>query len=260
MSETPGFIVLSRKMFGGDDPLWPDDREYTRAEAWIDLIQDASWRPRTRLIDGETVQIERGQLIASQRFLAERWNWTRKRVRGFLDLLERMGRVNVDSNHQKAHLGSIITLVDYDDYQYRPSKKAHQRARRGPTEGPNKIELKELKGIQQGSLEVEKNGTIEAVWNHYISTYADRFSEGRAKRLKLDSAGRPGKIKARLREGYSQNDLCRAIDGYFESDWHVERGKVELEYILRNQSSVEEGLTKADQAEERRDPHQIPGP
>lgn len=254
---------MRRKLFDGRDPFWSEEREFSRFEAWVDLIQLAAYHDHSVLVKGEPIQIERGQVIASQRFLAERWNWSTNKVRRFWSVLEELDRAEVDSNHPKNHLGSIITLVNYDKHQPDLSETNHQTNHRQTTHEPKPIREtrdKKEKNKQQGSLGVEANGTIKAVWNHYVSSYADRFSEGRANRLKLDSSGRLGKIKARLREGYTKHNLCRAIDGYFASEWHVERGKVELEYILRNQSTVEEGLTKADQAEERRDPHSLPGP
>lgn len=79
-----------------------------------------------------------------------------------------------------------------------------------------------------------------------MSRYAQRYSPQRAERLKLTAAGRDGKIRGRLGEGYSEENLCTAIDGNFGDDWHRERDKHELEYVLRNQSKVEEFFNRAD--------------
>lgn len=85
---------------------------------------------------------------------------------------------------------------------------------------------------------------VQLVWEHYVQRYAERYSEDRAARLKLDACGRRGKIKARLREGYGVEELLQAIDGCYGDEWHAERGKDELEYILRNQSKVEDFLDR----------------
>lgn len=92
----------------------------------------------------------------------------------------------------------------------------------------------------------EPSPAVRKVWRHYVERYADRYSEKRADRLKLTAAGRDGKIRGRLREDYSPEELCRAIDGCFEDPWHRDRDKHDLEYILRNQPKVEDFLNRAE--------------
>lgn len=73
---------------------------------------------------------------------------------------------------------------------------------------------------------------------------------------KLDPTRR-GKIKARLREGFTVEQLCRAIDGVARSDWHCgdnPSGKVydDLVTVLRDAPQVEKFLALA--------PRTNPGP
>lgn len=134
MSRSWGHVKLSRKLFSGEDPFWEEDRQFSRAEAWIDLIQDASWRDRTAIISGQPIQIERGQLVGSRRYLADRWNWSTWKVGKYLDLLEEMGRIRADTEHENNHLGAVITIVNYDKYQATPSD--HQPDDQPPTKHP----------------------------------------------------------------------------------------------------------------------------
>lgn len=156
MSRNRGWIRLSRKLFDGHDRFWPDDREFTRFEAWIDLIQEAEWRDRTRMIDGQTIDLERGQLIASQRFLAERWNWSTGKVRRYLELLVDLDRIEWETNHPDNHLGAIITIVNYDRYQSSPSETNretnHQRTTNEP---PTNRNLKKLNEEEEGEEQTE---------------------------------------------------------------------------------------------------------
>lgn len=136
MRRSYGHIKISRKMFDGDDPFWSEERRFSRAEAWIDLIQEASWRDREAVVDGQVVQLGRGQLIGSQRYLADRWGWSTKKVRRFLGQLEDLERIDTEKNHQKNHLGALITIVNYDRYQYTGSKKNRERTRKRTTQEP----------------------------------------------------------------------------------------------------------------------------
>lgn len=112
-----GHIPLSRRMFSGRDPLWEGDEPFDRRSAWVDLIQLAAFQPRQRMLQGQLIALDRGQLFASERFLAERWHWSRAAVRRFLTALEeKLKRIEVKPAHGAAHLGSVITICKYEDY------------------------------------------------------------------------------------------------------------------------------------------------
>ena len=60
---------------------------YTEREAWIWLIEEAAFRPRTKRIGAYVAQLDRGQIATSLRFLATAWGWKKDRVRRFLTRL-----------------------------------------------------------------------------------------------------------------------------------------------------------------------------
>jgi hypothetical protein len=77
----------------------------------------------------------------------------------------------------------------------------------------------------------------DPVFDHWV------MAMGKRSGTKLNSARR-GKLKARRSEGFTDTQLCEAIDGCKLSDFHMganERGEVynDLETILRNGSTVE---------------------
>lgn len=112
-----GHVKISRKAYT-HDPFWNEKREFSKWEAWEDLIQSSSWKKQRREIDGTIVMLERGQLIASERYLATRWNWSRGKVRRFLNRLESdLNRIRLKTDHPAAHIGAIITLCNYHRYQ-----------------------------------------------------------------------------------------------------------------------------------------------
>lgn len=99
-------------------------------------------------------------------------------------------------------------------------------------------------GDGEGQQDLGLRDAVQVVWQHYLNRYAERYSESRADRLKLSAAGRDGHLRERLREGYTPEDLCRAIDGCFGDPWHRDRDKHELEYVVRDQSKVEDFLNR----------------
>lgn len=115
MAREYGYVKMSRKAFESD-PFWLESRVFSRWEAWQDLIQMAAWRDHRRYTKGQVVELERGQLFVSERSLAERWQWSRGKVRRFLKLLVEMERIEI-ADHKQDQKRTIVTLINYDRYQ-----------------------------------------------------------------------------------------------------------------------------------------------
>jgi len=179
---TAGHVKVSRKVFDAvhGDPLWLEKREFSRWEAWIDVIQLAAWKDSPYHTSSGIVRLRRGEFMASRRYLAKRWNWTEKRVRVWLDFMLDNGRLRTssgptlgpsevsaqqrdssptpasqgpDSAHggalTRAHSATVYLIVKYDAYQSTESSK-------GPVRGPQK-------GQHSGAETPEKGPKIEAV-------------------------------------------------------------------------------------------------
>lgn len=86
----------------------------------MDLVALAAGTNRQVIFRGEYINLKRGQLIMSERFLAARWKWDRGTVHRFLAfcLDERMIRY-----HRKNHRISIVTILNYRIYN--PSKRTN---------------------------------------------------------------------------------------------------------------------------------------
>lgn len=132
----PGnWIALSRRVrehpiVGCGQPVKPADPwkgAHSRFEAWFDLLCLAQYRPSRINNKGEVMTLEVGQLMGALPFLAERWNWTVKTVRGFLSSLEHE-RMIVGSSSLNEKTGSpegrqqpnkcrVITICNYTKYQ-----------------------------------------------------------------------------------------------------------------------------------------------
>lgn len=108
-----GFIPISRKFF--EHPFWNQRREFSKAEAWMDLIQSARWQDGDGqvMVKEQIVTFSRGQLIASTRYLKQRWNWkSNSKVETFLKLLEKQDMIRTDVEQKIRR----ITLCKYDTY------------------------------------------------------------------------------------------------------------------------------------------------
>jgi hypothetical protein len=169
-----GWVAIRRAMrehwlVGFGQPVTPCDPEkgaYSRAEAFIDLIMECRYEAGTVNNGGRKMRLERGQLLGAVSWLASRWNWTPKTVRGFLDKLEDDAMIErfspgtqtelngTELGKQKGKQASILTVCNYYAYQLvdyikgqAPSlPEGTQRASKGQAEGNS---TKDNKGTRE---------------------------------------------------------------------------------------------------------------
>ncbi len=105
-----GFFQLRRKFFS--HPLWAEERVFSRAEAFLDLLQLAAFVRTRRIVANSMIPLERGEVCASERYLATRWKWSTSKVRAYLTLLE----VDKMLTKQKKQGITVIKLCNYERY------------------------------------------------------------------------------------------------------------------------------------------------
>ena len=133
-----GFIKLSRKTF--NHPLWKEAREYSRFEAWLDLIQSAKIEDGGAMYNGNLIDIRRGEVFISLRYLAERWKWSKNTVDRYLKVLEDNSMLKV----RRDRGATVVTLTNFELYNGRGTSTGNGRDRDG-TETGQSIRIKEYK-------------------------------------------------------------------------------------------------------------------
>lgn len=116
MSE--GWISLHRGW--RDNPIFRG--EYSRADAWIWLIETACWKPAKFDIKGKIVTLQRGQLCVSREMLAKAWQWSPSAVERYLTRLQTEQMIGRETGQGK----SIITICNYVKYQDRADKTGQE--------------------------------------------------------------------------------------------------------------------------------------
>lgn len=145
-----GYVKMSRKAYE-TDPFWSEPRAFSRWEAWEDLIQMAAWRDHRRVVGMAVLDVRRGEVLASLRFLATRWKWSKNKVAAFLDLLHEMGRIK---GQRETQAGTVYLLVNYDRYQ---SGGTDDGTQNGTAEGREGDSEGTAKGQREGSKEEKDN-------------------------------------------------------------------------------------------------------
>lgn len=107
-----GYISIHRSIM--ENPLYFVE-PFCRSMAWIDLLLLANHKNSSFSIRGNVVVVPRGSLAYSMETLAQRWRWSRNKVKRYLNVLETAQQVK----QQKTHLITLITIVNYKKYQDR---------------------------------------------------------------------------------------------------------------------------------------------
>jgi hypothetical protein len=127
-----GWIKLHRQLCNHE--LWLSE-PFTRGQAWVDLLLLANHKDGFIRVRGQRIEVKRGQVGWSQKRLAERWKWSRKKVSNFLNELEKMEH---QIEQQKNRVTSIITIVNFDKYQETEQQNEQQKNNRRTTEEQQK--------------------------------------------------------------------------------------------------------------------------
>jgi hypothetical protein len=184
-----GYVKQSRKQFQGDDLLWDDGSPFDSRSAWMWLIQAAAWKDSVYHSRSRMDMLNRGEFVASYRFLGARWGWGKNRVRTFIALLSRKGRI---VHTRKGQHGHIYLIVNYDLYQSSTNDSGTLRPMLNGT--ANGTVAGQSRDKVEGSKEVKAYTTdFEVFWQRYpkragsnpkaraARAYGARLSEGHTK-------------------------------------------------------------------------------
>jgi len=163
-------------------------RAFSRAEAWLDIVAQCAYEPQIRMIKGMMVSVPRGGFVASERYLSDRWKWSRTKVRSFLKLLISIKMIEPDKNHKE----SLYLLLNYEKYN---PQKNHKQDRGKTSEEPPEDQIEEYKEIKEGNenpygvrdFEIPPSGieTNEEWLGRMRQLFADRDVDGEIRTLKV---------------------------------------------------------------------------
>jgi hypothetical protein len=115
-----GTLRISRELV--DHPAF--DGPFDERSAWLWLLSEAAWANHRKTVNGIVLDLVRGELGVSQRYLAECWQWDRSKVRRFLDKLfakQMIERRMVLGTTRNSAI-TVIRICNFDHWQGAPVK------------------------------------------------------------------------------------------------------------------------------------------
>ena len=136
-----GWIKLHRQL--QDNPLWFCEK-FTRGQAWVDLLLLTNHEDSFFYKRGVKIDVMRGQCARSEVELADRWKWSRTKVRKFLKDLEKEQQII----QQKTNITQKVTIVNFDEYQKKEQQTGQQKNSRRTAEEQQKNTYKNVKNVK----------------------------------------------------------------------------------------------------------------
>jgi len=223
MNNEKGFIALYRRI--RENWIWKNP-EYLKA--WLDLIMEACFENKKRYYKGSYIDLKRGELMCSIRYLANRWEWSIKRVFIFLKNMETDGMIK--RKQYKKRKISIITICNYDIYN--PLQEQIRNDKRNgngtETETERKRKRNKSNNINNGNNKTTKQNTIQSGYKvpDFFKDWDNLYEKQFGTNFTFISPGKDGNnIKPILRK-FKREEILKLIDTYFliTDDFIVQSG------------------------------------
>lgn len=133
-----GVYAITRSLW--DHPAFKAE-PFTEREAWSWMVGEAAWQPRRARVGRLMVNLGRGQLCHSRRFLAGKWQWDESKVRRFLDRLTKEHMIDRAATGET----TTLTICNYDKYQFGQPSRSQQKDSETAKPRPKEEELKNSK-------------------------------------------------------------------------------------------------------------------
>ena len=155
-----GFVIIDRKIM--DDWIWQG--EFSKGQAWIDLILLANHSDKKVAAGSGFVEIKRGEFLTSSIKLANRWGWSRNKVERFLNVLKMDNKVTL----KRTTKWTTVTLVNYDIYQFGRQQTEQQIDNKQTT---NRQQIDTTKECIKNDKELKKDKSTKVDYEKIVDMF-----------------------------------------------------------------------------------------
>lgn len=195
MTET-GYIAVARSMLSHPVIGCEAGRTFSRTEAWLWLLMEASYRPRRYAVGSAVLDLDRGQLAHSTRYMAKAWGWSESKVRRFLERLKTGAGTGAMIDAATDAGLTVITVVNYDSYQ--ATRAGGDAATDAPTDAATDAEATQHRRRKEegnkGTKDKNPRGWPADAFERWYAAYPKRVDRKDAERAfaKVRAAGEIG--------------------------------------------------------------------
>jgi hypothetical protein len=146
-----GFICVPREVWEWDN--------WDRRNAYIDLQKRCSWGEQQIRTQGQTIAVQRGEVLFSAREASLWWRCTEKAVRVTMEWLESEGLIAYPEGKQHRRMFRVSMVTYFGDVEQEGARKG---ATKGATKGARKGASNPLQGDALGDLRAQQKAQQRA--------------------------------------------------------------------------------------------------
>lgn len=210
------YFLLNRSIF--ENELWLSE-PFDKNRAWIDMIGNANYEEGMFFVRGNEVKVKRGELAWSERFMANRWKWSRDKVRGYMSYLSNRGQIIP----QKNNIISLIKIVNYDKYQ--TTDPTTEKPQTLPILNTNKRRINKELSNKLDKAEAKGDIFINRILETFKEKVGHQPTDPKPRYEAYNLVRRIKKLIKEVGKPDTEEQTNRVIDKYFEwldkQDWFV---------------------------------------
>ena len=193
-------------------PLWLAE-PFTKGQAWVDLLMLTSYNDGFFYKRGVRIRVKRGQCAWSELGLAERWRWSRGKVRRFLDELETEQQII----QQKSNVTTLITVINYEQHQAR--RTPNGTAGGSPNGHQTDTLIDSIERKEEDTTGGDPGSDMRPLTPSGYQEFIQLFNGITGRRFRRESKSQ-SQFAARTKEGYSSDDFQKAINNCYNDPHH----------------------------------------
>jgi hypothetical protein len=234
---TEGFIILHRKIT--ENWIW-EDKPFSKGQAWIDILMLVNHQDNKVLLPktNELVTVKRGEHITSELKLADRWGWSKTKVRNFLKLLSTDGMIEDIKKDRKR---TRLKVLNYNDYQ---GNKNHRKTTGEPDENHRETSEEPQKNINNNDNNDNNDNNIKLIdyWNSFNISKHTHKNKAVNKAIKKLSDNDIEDLRTAIKR-YSE--AYKDKDHYYKHKWaldkFIKQGNGYVDWLDEGQRWIEYG-------------------
>jgi hypothetical protein len=213
-----GWIAIHRMLVSHD--LWLSEK-FTRGQAWVDLIMLANHKRGFIYVRGVRVEIQRGQLGWSEESLAQRWKWSKGKVRGFMKHLE----IDKQIDQQNSRIINLRSIVNYDKYQHGDQQNDQQNDRQNDQLNDQQSDQQsDRQNDQLNDQQSDQQSDRQNDTNKNVKNDNTENKEERCRVRKFIPPTLEEMVAYFLEKGYTKESAGKAFGYYSEGEWKDKTG------------------------------------
>lgn len=170
---------------------WMVQSDHDALAVFIYLLANVTHKPHKRVIDGQVIELQPGQVLGGRRRLAEACGLTEKKITRILKLFKNAEITANQPANGRAKAVHVITFINWELYQSDNTYRAKQPAKKRTIKGTNKGQGRATDNNGKNGKNVNPCANADAFarfWDAYPKKKAKQKAQAAFAKLNPDDA------------------------------------------------------------------------